>query len=197
MGCKHGRNSTPPAIFIFLNPFAPLATLIREQTIPMNSFLPLPCLASVNEYIPFFGMLIPITLFFIGLVITVASLYFKNQSRRMWHETARIALEKGQPIPAAPSDLQDGLAPKSGSAHTATRQSSGRGDIKAGLILLAISAGLYFGFKDMNGEFHSMPTFLIYVPGFIGLALLINALITFLTTKKALETPSTQPSPKA
>jgi hypothetical protein len=197
MGRKHGRNTTPPAIFIFLNPFAPLATLTREQTIPMNSFLTLPCLASVDEYIPFFGMLIPITLFFVGLAITVASLYFKNQSRRMWHETARIALEKGQPIPAAPSDLQEVSTSKTASAQIASRQSSGRGDIKAGLILLAVSAGLYFGFKDLNGDFHSMPTFVIYVPGFIGVALLINALITFLTTKKAPETPSIPQPPKA
>lgn len=197
MGCKHGRNSTPPAIFIFLNPFAPLATLIREHTIPMNSFLTIPCLASVDEYIPFFGMLIPITLFLVGLAITVASLYFKNQSRKMWHETARIALEKGQPIPAAPSDLEEAAPPKAASAQTATHHSSGRCDFKAGLILLAVSAGLYFGFKDLNGAFHSMPTFVIYVPGFIGVALLINALITFITTKKAPETPSIQQSPKA
>jgi hypothetical protein len=145
-------------------------------------------------------MLIPITLFFIGLAITVASLYFKNQSRRMWHETARIALEKGQPIPGATPDMHEALsqqAAKAASAQVSASRSSGRGDIKAGLILLAVSAGLYFGFKDLNGEFHSMPTFLIYVPGFIGLALLINALITFLTTKKAPETPSTPQSPKA
>ena len=116
----------------------------------------------------------------------------------MWHETARIALEKGQPIPAAPSDLQEGIAAlKTVSAQTTIRQFSGRGDIKAGLILLAISAGLYFGFKDLNGDFHSMPTFVIYVPGFIGVALLINALITFLTTKKAPETSSIPQPPKA
>ena len=163
----------------------------------MHSFLSLPCLASVDEYIPFFGMLIPISLFFVGMAITVASLYFKNQSRRMWHETARIALEKGQPIPADPSDPQEAVAPKATSAQIASRQSSGRGDIKAGLILLAVSAGLYFGFKDLNGDIHSMPTFVIYVPGFIGVALLINALITFLTTKKAPETPSIPQPPKA
>jgi hypothetical protein len=197
MGYKHGRNSTPPAIFIFLHPFAPLATLIREQPFLMNSFLTLPCLASVDEYIPFFGMLIPITLFLVGLAITVASLYFKNQSRKMWHETARIALEKGQPIPAAPSDIEEAAPTKAASAKTDTHHSSGRCDFKAGLILLAVSAGLYFGFKDLNGAFHSMPTFVIYVPGFIGVALLINALITFLTTKKVQETPSIHQSPKA
>lgn len=166
----------------------------------MNSFLTVPCLASVDEYIPLFGMLIPITLFFIGLAITVVSLYFKNQSRRMWHETARIALEKGQPIPGATPDMHESLiqqAAKAASVQASASHSSGRGDFKAGLILLAVSAGLYFGFKDLSGDYHAMPTFFIYIPGFIGVALLINALITFLTTKKASEPVSTQQLPKA
>ena len=152
----------------------------------MHTLLTVPCLASVDEYIPFAGMLIPIAVFFFVLLIVVVGLYFKNQDQKMWHETARIALEKGQPIPGAPFNIKEALDKKP------EARASGRGDVKAGLILIAIAAGLYFG----RGEMH-MPTAGVYIPGFIGVALLLNALIIYLTTKKNSETPSNQPTPKA
>jgi len=156
----------------------------------MHTFLTAPVLASVDEYIPFAGMLIPITLFFVGLIITIASLYFKNQNRRLWHETARIALEKGQPIPIAPSAMDEVVAKK-------PDLSSGRSDVKAGLILIAIAVGFYFGFNELRAEGHYVPSFLFYIPGFIGVALLLNALITFLTTPKNPDRSTSSMPPKA
>jgi len=152
----------------------------------MHSLLATPLLASVDEYIPFAGMLIPIAVFFFVLLIIVASLYFKNQDQKMWHETARIALEKGQPIPGAPANIREALDKKP------EPRASGRCDLKAGLILIAIAAGLYFG----GGEMH-MPTAGVYIPGFIGVALLINALIIYLTTKKTPENTSPTQPPRA
>jgi hypothetical protein len=160
----------------------------------MHSFLSSPYLAEVSEYIPFAGMMIPIAIFFFILLIIVASQYLKNQSRKMWHETARIALEKGQPIPCAPSELEEAIGK---TPNTPFVKRSGRGDVKSGLILLAVAAGLYFGFNDLRAQDHSVPSVIFYVPGCIGVALLLNALITYLTTKKTPETPSTPPSPKA
>jgi hypothetical protein len=157
----------------------------------MHSFLTPPVLAAVGEYIPIFGMLIPITVMFIVMLIVVAGQHFKNQSRKMWHETARIALEKGQPVPIAPSAfppaIEEALGKKLGD------RPSGRGDVKAALILIAIAAGMYLGFEDLKHD----ASFVIYVPGFIGVALLLNALITFLTNTKNPEKDSSPHSPKA
>ena len=154
-----------------------------------------PVLASVDEYIPFFGMLIPITLFFVALIIIVAGQYFKNQSRKMWHETARIALEKGQPVPVPQSEIPPRITEALGKQLES--RPSGSGDVKAALILIAIAAGLYFGLNDFRGEFRPMPSFLFYIPGFIGVALLLNALITFLTRRKNPEKPTSSLPPKA
>ncbi len=159
----------------------------------MHTLLPLPCLAAVGEYIPFFGMLIPITLFLVLLTIVIVSLYFKNQSRKMWHETARIALEKGQPIPLAPSALSPKIEEALGKRLETENRTSSRNDVKAGLILIAISVGLYFGLKDGTGGIPGMPSSVYYVPGFIGVALLINAVISFLLNRKKTETPSSRP----
>lgn len=156
----------------------------------MHTLLAHPCLAAVGEYIPFAGMLIPITVMFIVMLIAVAGMYFKNQSHRMWHETARAALEKGQPIPVAPTAQELASVKK-------PELPSGRGDVKAGLILIAIAVGMYFGFNEPRDEWHHVPSFLYYVPGFIGLALLLNALITFLTTRKNSEETKSPLPPKA
>lgn len=153
----------------------------------MHTLLTAPSLASVGEYIPFFGMLIPLVIFSMVLIIVVAGQYFKNQDQKLWHETARIALEKGQPIPGAPANIREALDKKT------EPRAAGRGDVKAGLILIAIAAGLYLGGGEMN-----VPTAGVYIPGFIGVALLCNALIIYLTTNKNRETPSSnQPTPKA
>jgi len=159
----------------------------------MHSFLTAPVLASVGEYIPFFGMLIPLSVMF----IVIAGQYYKNQSRKMWHETARIALEKGQPVPIPQSEFPPAVAEALGKKLELENRSSGRGDIKAALILIAIAAGLYFGFNELRSEGHNVPSFVFFVPGFIGLALLLNALITFLATRKNPEESKPNLPPKA
>jgi hypothetical protein len=162
----------------------------------MHTLLASPCLAAVGEYIPFFGMLIPITAMF----VVVAGQYFKNQSRKMWHETARIALEKGQPVPLAPPTLSPAIEEALGKRlELENRPSTGRGDIKAGLILIAIAAGMYVSRNNFGGNSEGPHIFIFggEIMGFIGLALLLNALITFLTTRKKSESTSSSLPPKA
>lgn len=124
----------------------------------------------------------------VGIVFTTAAavffiaLYFGNQRRRQWHETARIALEKGQPIPTAFTE----------GTRTRGVEGGGRGgprnDIRAGLILIAVGCGLYFGFT--TGELRGVPLIGAYVPGCIGVALLVNGIITAVSSPKVGAEPS-------
>jgi hypothetical protein len=118
--------------------------------------------------IPFFGMLIP-------MVIVPVALYFKHQRERLWHETARIALEKGQPVPLVVGDDEQAIqAPRP------------RNDLRAGLILIAVSVGLMLQPWRFDGVGHSFNpiAFGAAIPGCIGVALLLNASITALLSKK-------------
>ncbi len=127
-----------------------------------------------------FNQLLPLMI--VGIVFTTAAaivfiaLYFHNQRRRQWHETARIALERGQPIPSVLTERAD-------AAREASRPGSSRNDIRSGLILMAVGFGLYFGFT--TGAMRGVPLIAAYVPGFIGVALLINGIITLATGPKS------------
>src|SRR5437660_1130186 len=44
-------------------------------------------------------------------VMALGGMYFRHRQIALWHETARVALEKGQPVPAAPAGLHDDAAP--------------------------------------------------------------------------------------
>jgi hypothetical protein len=58
-----------------------------------------------------------------------------------------------------------------------------RRDLKTGLILIAVATGMYFGSKDIEGM--KQASMGVYIPGFIGVALLVNAAITGLTSRKS------------
>jgi hypothetical protein len=113
--------------------------------------------------------------------IVVVALIFKYQQRRLWHETARAALEKGQPLPPQPGPewamhlkhWQDlGL---SVAQIERLRRNRWRRDRRGGLVMLAIGVGVYLGLASIDhGE--RLRVF-AYVPGCIGLALLVNGLI--------------------
>jgi len=132
-----------------------------------------------HSILPFFGsigpLFIPIVALLIPIVIVPVSMYFQHQRRKLWHDTARLALEKGQPIP-----------PEAEMAQNADRRLPRPArDLRTGLILIAVSIGLYFGSDDIPGLEHSGHSFFIgaAIPGCIGLALLLNALITVLFVK--------------
>lgn len=104
-------------------------------------------------------------LFVISLVGTVAIIFGLKHSQRqqeLWHETARIALEKGQPLPPLPEAMMVETKPESRS-----------NDVRAGLVLIGVGGGLYLFFVAMNLHFLR---FVGAIPGFIGVALLLFAL---------------------
>jgi Domain of unknown function (DUF6249) len=95
----------------------------------------------------------------------VIFIVFRSIQRRheLWHETARVALEKGQPLPPMPADV----APPSEPAKPAN-------DIRSGLILVAVGAGLYVFLGSLVNR--SMG-YVGAIPGFIGMALLFFGLL--------------------
>lgn len=143
----------------------------------------LPPLANVGAL----EALIPITLFMLVFGVVFAAMYFKNRSQKQWHETARIALEKGLPIPAGPVQQQE--APAKPSAWKSIYF-----DVRAGLVLIALAVSIYYGTIELRAEGEKIPGFGHFIPGFIGVALLINALFTFIT-KKASQTEKTDSLP--
>jgi len=96
----------------------------------------------------------------IAVVAIVGGLITANRRQAMWHETARIALEKGQPIPKSPDDEAEEKAEKN----------SNGGDIRAGLILIAVGAGLYLFLNNIAGP---KIGFVGAIPGLIGVSLLL------------------------
>ncbi len=92
--------------------------------------------------------------------------------KKLQHETMRLLIEKGQPIPPelfAEKQADVGLLDKLNNLN----KKKEKDDRKVGLILIAVAIGLYFFFKNMTG----MPDGLCWVsliPGLIGVALLIN-----------------------
>lgn len=114
-------------------------------------------------------------------VIVVSDMYFKNQRRAMWHETARIALEKGQPVPPLPDDVARGEP---------SRPMGATNDIRAGLICIAAGAALYV----FLGSFIDRGLGLVgAIPGFIGVALLLFGLVRLPSERKSSTNDSRPP----
>jgi hypothetical protein len=119
--------------------------------------------ASVGDWRGLEDILIPLAVFaFIGTII-VSSMYFKHQKQRLWHDTARLALEKGQPVPTMPKD------------EDAPRHRHRGGDIRAGLILIATGVGLYLFFNSMSNK--NGAGYIGAIPGLIGVALLLHGIL--------------------
>lgn len=121
------------------------------------------------------GIVIPIAAIVLAGVITVSGMYFHNRRREMWHETARIALEKGQPLPPLdPSLMQEEVEVAKEKAR------DGNHDVRGGLVLIAVGFGLYLMLDTLS---HNL-RFVGAIPGFIGVALLVYALCATLFGRK-------------
>jgi hypothetical protein len=122
-----------------------------------------------------------IVFFIVGGAVLVAWSYLEYRAARLWHETARLALEKGQPLPPWIGDEDYGEeAPAATTTVAAAPPSRRRPGLLGGLLLVAVGAGLYLGLE------RSAPTLSHFaaVPAFTGAALLLHSLIDALLPRK-------------
>lgn len=94
----------------------------------------------------------------------ICGMYFEQQRRRLWHETARLALEKGQPLPPS----IDAPAPENRRGYRPAR------DIRRGLVLMSVGVGLYFFLGHVAPDVATVGA----IPGLIGVALLLFGLFS-------------------
>jgi hypothetical protein len=159
-----GTSPAPSAIFLqALNPNLHETTLTLRT--PMNILNSI----SVNQL----ALIIPIVVLILGTVIVVAGMITHNRNRQMWHETARLALEKGQPLPPLHEDREPKRSQKWGDASD---------DIRAGLICIAVGAALYLFLGSFIGGGLG---YVGAIPGFIGIALLLFGVVRLLTERKS------------
>jgi hypothetical protein len=123
-------------------------------------------LAAFGDFssIPWVAIFSIIGAFLVGPVVIFIVFSSIHRRHELWHETARVALEKGQPLPPMPADV---APPPSEPAKPAN-------DIRSGLILIAVGAGLYLFLGALMGQ--SMG-YVGAIPGFIGIALLLFGLL--------------------
>ena len=137
----------------------------------MNSLLafciPHPPLAADMGLI--YGLIFPLAGMAFALIVVITGAISKAHKQRLHHETIRLALEKGQPIPAGTFQEDRSM----GGANELGRIPTKR-DRRAGLILLGIAFGLlvFLWAKEGHGV-----QWVALIPGGIGAALLLNAML--------------------
>ncbi len=119
-------------------------------------------LADISS-IPWVAIVSIVGSFLMGPVVIFIVFQSMSKRQQLWHETARIALEKGQPLPPMPADV---APPKEEEAKPAN-------DVRNGLILIAVGAGLYIFLDALVGRNLG---YVGAIPGFIGVALLLFAI---------------------
>jgi hypothetical protein len=112
------------------------------------------------------------TVFGFSAVMIGIFAYSIYRSRRLRHETIRLAIEKGQPLPPGlldPVNQRDPLLR----------------DLRRGLILLAagIGVGLFLGLSSVTGQRGDWAVG--FIPGLMGLAYLATYAITRRQTRNA------------
>jgi hypothetical protein len=139
----------------------------------LDSILPF---AAFLEGRTLIAIIIPVVAIALGGVIAVCGMYFHHQQKKMLHDTARLALERGQPIPPElVSELSDTAH------HSSAQRTHPRNDIRSGVILIAVGVGLYLFFETMS--LHNL-RFVGAIPGFIGVALLLLGIFDSLFARK-------------
>lgn len=149
-------------------------------------FLPL-FLAELFDLSGLMKAAIPIVGILVGGAITISIFYLQHRENKALHETARLALEKGQPIPP---ELLDQLNGKTELRAEVRREPTN--DLRTGLILVAVGAGIYVFFAAMSVQ---SLRYLGAIPGFIGVALLLYGSVAMLATGKKPTTPDRSAQP--
>lgn len=106
----------------------------------------------------------------IAIIAIIGGFISAYRRQKLWHETARVALERGQPLPP----LSDEDKPKS------PRQSAGN-DIRTGLILIAVGCGLYLFMGNFIGD---KIGYVGAIPGLMGVAFLLFGVVSLLNPNK-------------
>lgn len=132
------------------------------------------------------AILIPIALLSLATTIVVSAIYFHNRRREMWHQTARLALEKGQPIPPLPDVEQHERR------ITTPPREQAANDIRAGLICIGVGAALYLFLGALIGPAFA---YIGAIPGFVGIALLLFGFARLFAERKNSTTDDRPPQP--
>ncbi len=122
------------------------------------------------------SIIVPVAAMLFGGIMAITSMYFSHQRKKLWHETARLALEKGQPLPAALDDSE---------MKSAAEPRRERNDLRTGLILVAVSSGLWVFLRSVGARDAAS---VAAIPGFIGIALLLFGV--FATFRSTTPSPS-------
>jgi hypothetical protein len=119
------------------------------------------------------GILIPIAAMIFAGAMALGGMYFAHRRRELWHQTARLALEKGQPLPPPLEHDETGQHRRPSSPHR---------DFRAGLILIGLGVGLYLFLEQKHGDGMG---YVGAIPGLIGVALIISGVLRLLTEPRA------------
>lgn len=131
--------------------------------------MPLPPLALTGLHVGLvFGLAGLLFVAFFGFL----AMYFHHRRTEQWHQTARLALEKGQPLPTPPPEESEPKDPRREAAD----------DIRSGLILIAVGLGLYLFLSHFVS--HGLGA-VGAIPGFIGIAMLLFGTARLLSGQRA------------
>ncbi|HEX2100267.1 MAG TPA: DUF6249 domain-containing protein [Candidatus Synoicihabitans sp.] len=120
-----------------------------------------------------FGLIVATLSSLTSLALVALILYAQHRRRALWHETARLALEKGQPIPGADPDSTTGSAP-------ADPQTRVRGYLIGGITNIAVAAGMYIAFR----HFVPLVAYVAAVPACIGVSMLLGGWVEHRSAQK-------------
>jgi hypothetical protein len=110
-------------------------------------------------------------------------MYFHNRRTEQWHQTARLALERGQPMPAPPTDESETKNPRRAATD----------DIRSGLILIAVGIGLYlFLTRFISPGLAAVGA----IPGLIGVSLLLYGAVALMVGGHS-RSDATPPAPRS
>ncbi len=123
-------------------------------------------------------VLIPIAFVTAAVAVAVSAIYFHFQRQKLWHETVRLSLEKGVPLPPSWTDNTRPFGPECDARWS--RRSPFR-DLRTGLILVAIGLAISFQMSDGPGiNWHSGGA----IPLYIGCAFLLSGAVGALFRRK-------------